>query len=670
MFSLSTLAEWIALVGATVHTQVPGAEPLRATVLLRDGRIEAVGADVKVPSEARTIDVAGMHIVPGLIDGLAYLDPEHDPLFAAFGVTLVCDQGNNLGRIFDAREAQSGARASGPAVRLCGAVIDGIPPSTNEALLVKKPEEAALILGPLFEQKVDFISVQTQLGADAWHKVIELAHAKGLQVWGPLPKGVDLAQALAAGQDGVLFLDSLLPAGAKWDQAAPDVFDPVVEKLRASKLRIVPLLLRDVLVARDPGNDAPQLRWLSPQYTAQWLGELQARRFWLEAKFLERSQRATALEAALVKRLFDAGVRLVPGSGCPHPWLLPGESLHDELELWQKAGIPAAGVLRAATSGAAEAFGIERERGRIAAGAIADLLVVREDPTVSISALRRPEFVVLRGRVLDRKALDEGLEALAAGQKREREAASRTIEVAAPVLPEGKLLLSGFAQTAALGVRSGAERWAIVRTSPEVLAFCGRVVIPQGPEKPPVELEVRQDLKGKWLEGFEIHLRGAKHELVVRGFAVAEQMRVERKVDGLFVDNQVAPQKIAAVDIGSVTTLMLLAHTQEDGTASILRFHEGLELELVRWELNVAADGGHLFRTPQGGKLAVFDANGGLRAAREQQGSGSSETQSTIVVPEGGAGLPLSEKKRGLLANPAPASAKKPEPAPPAKKQD
>ena len=56
-----------AITGGTVHP-VNGPEIANGVVIIRDGLIEAVGANVPIPADASTIDVKGNHIYPGLID--------------------------------------------------------------------------------------------------------------------------------------------------------------------------------------------------------------------------------------------------------------------------------------------------------------------------------------------------------------------------------------------------------------------------------------------------------------------------------------------------------------------------------------------------------------------------------------------------------------------------
>jgi hypothetical protein len=93
----------------------------------------------------------------------------------------------------------------------------------------------------------------------------------------------------------------------------------------------------------------------------------------------------------------DAGVRLVVGTDTPTPWIVPGESVHREMELLVEAGLTPAEVLRMATMNAADALGQGRELGRIAPGMRADLLVLSADPIRDVRALRAIEWLIARG---------------------------------------------------------------------------------------------------------------------------------------------------------------------------------------------------------------------------------------------------------------------------------
>jgi imidazolonepropionase-like amidohydrolase len=111
----------------------------------------------------------------------------------------------------------------------------------------------------------------------------------------------------------------------------------------------------------------------------------------------------------MVGKMSAARVRLMAGTDSPAPFVFPGSSLHDELALLVKAGLTPMQALQAATRSPAEFLGKLEEQGTIEQGKFANLLLLDADPLEDIRNTRRIRAVVLRGRLLDRGALDEVL---------------------------------------------------------------------------------------------------------------------------------------------------------------------------------------------------------------------------------------------------------------------
>ncbi|TAJ21272.1 MAG: hypothetical protein EPO68_05015, partial [Planctomycetota bacterium] len=82
------VAEILLLRGATVHIGAPGEPPAVRDVQIEGGRIRRVEPNLVAPTGARVIELAGAHIVPGLIDAMVSFDPDHDALYLDAGVTL------------------------------------------------------------------------------------------------------------------------------------------------------------------------------------------------------------------------------------------------------------------------------------------------------------------------------------------------------------------------------------------------------------------------------------------------------------------------------------------------------------------------------------------------------------------------------------------------------
>jgi len=114
--------------------------------------------------------------------------------------------------------------------------------------------------------------------------------------------------------------------------------------------------------------------------------------------------------AKMVRQLNEAGVPLMAGTDLSVPGVVPGFSLHDELAIWQEAGIPAADVLRSATVVPARFMGLGDRLGSLAEGKTASMVLLRANPLEDIGNARDIEAVFLRGRYFDRDALDRLLE--------------------------------------------------------------------------------------------------------------------------------------------------------------------------------------------------------------------------------------------------------------------
>ena len=102
----------------------------------------------------------------------------------------------------------------------------------------------------------------------------------------------------------------------------------------------------------------------------------------------------------LIKVLYDNGIQLVAGTDLNDP-----NALHNELELYVKAGIPANEVLKIATYCAASTCNLQEKYGQIRIGQLADFIIIDGDPIKNISDIRRVETVVKNNRIYKSKKL-------------------------------------------------------------------------------------------------------------------------------------------------------------------------------------------------------------------------------------------------------------------------
>ena len=643
MQALSTqllmLLQTVAVSGGTVHP-LDGTPPYVGTVVVVDGVIEACGEGAQVPEGATVIEAKDMHVVPGLIDGMIHHDGDHDDLYVRAGVVLGRDLGNDLGRILIARARRGRVDARGPRLFVCGSVLDGAQPATTKAVVVRTEEEARQKLQRLLELEVDFVATHSRVGPAALRGAAQTAHGAGLEVWGPVPQGMSLEGAIAGGLDGVVGLDGFLADRLGWIAAETPDWSLGVAAVRSSGTAVMPVL--NAVMARivTPKDQETLFSQMGPHYVSQWSAELEARQRLSGPAYLERGVLAMSRQRELLATLFGAGVPLVPGSGAPNPWVMPGDGLHEEFETWVEAGVPCGEVLRFATYVAADQLGIADQAGSISPGKLGDLLVIDGDPRVTLSGLRRPRWVLLRGEALSAQVLEERVQDLIRRQEEAKAASEVELVVEAPELPEGELVLSGRVVSEAYGQRLGVERYAVVKRDDGSMSYCSRTVSPATATEAASHMEFQQTIAGRVVSSFDFEIASQGSRVEIRGRRIGGQLRVERRVDGHFLDNSTTSEAVMLVDSGSVTASLVVAHHMSAGEFKALYFAD-LEPAVVNWEMEIKDNGVHALKTGEGPLVALFRPDGALDKMERTRGNGVLRQYSVEVDTHGGEGLPL-----------------------------
>ena len=107
-----------------------------------------------------------------------------------------------------------------------------------------------------------------------------------------------------------------------------------------------------------------------------------------------------------------AGVRLIAGTDMGAVYVIPGFSMHDELELMVEAGLSTLTVLQSATINPVKFLGKEKDLGAIEKGKLADLVLLDANPLESIKNTRRIAAVVVNGRYLPKETLQTILDSI------------------------------------------------------------------------------------------------------------------------------------------------------------------------------------------------------------------------------------------------------------------
>jgi len=414
--------EVIAIVDTTVVPMDRPGELAHHTVVIRDGKVSEVGPKdtIAVPKGARTIDGSGKWLIPGLADMHVHtFDPRELEMFVAMGVTNIRIMWGSPAAVGIRDAVAAGDEIVAPTIFTAGPIVDGNPPVWPGSDAVDTAEQAVAEVVAQKATGYDFIKVYNKLSHDAYAAIVSEGAKNGLPVMGHVPASVGLAGALEAHQRTIEHLDGYAMFAQKDDspvRTATDfksriamfkftsrtkLADAVARTRDAGTWNCPTLVVHDRLANLDQlDTHGAELKYVPKGILATWDPSKDFRfRGWTAEDF-QTARDGAAWRAALVKQLSDAGARILAGTDVGNPGLVPGYSLHEELELLVKAKLTPFEALRAATSGPAELLGAQYLQGSIKAGVRADLVLLDGDPLADIRNTRKIAGVMLRGRWL------------------------------------------------------------------------------------------------------------------------------------------------------------------------------------------------------------------------------------------------------------------------------
>lgn len=397
----------------TVVDVIAGRLVPHTDVVIEGERISRVESHDPVrPSFSRRVDGRGKFLIPGLWDMHVHALWEREalanflPLFVSQGVTGVRDMGGTLALLTEARDSIA-AGAWYPSVIGAGPIIDGPEPVQKEiSVAVGDSSRARLMVDSLADGGADFIKVYTLLPREAFIAVLDEAARRHLAVVGHVPADVTPAEAARLGQKSMEHLrDEIEPFCTR---QTVDQCIPMLAEFKRHGVWQVPTLhvlrMKSLLDDSSLGQD-PRMEYLMPSLRQEWRS-IQASRAGKAAAYFQEKRSRVLDEIWLTGLIFRDQGHILAGTDAGVEFSYPGFSLHDELALLVRAGLSPLDALRAATIEPARFFGKEDSVGSIRPGQRADLVLLNQNPLADISATRAIAAVVLRGRLLDRSALD------------------------------------------------------------------------------------------------------------------------------------------------------------------------------------------------------------------------------------------------------------------------
>jgi hypothetical protein len=405
---------------------------LDADLRVVDGRIHSIGVGLTPGEGTVVIDLEGGFLMPGLAEMHAHVPSpaqgrqyRDDVLFLwlAGGITTVRGMLGHPEHL-PLRNALENHEVLGPRLITSGPSFNG-----NS---VTSPEQARQMVREQASAGYDFLKIHPGVPLDAYRAMAEEARAQGITFAGHVPAAVGLGEAVRQGQTTIDHLDGfmevLVPDAAPGaggglfavglaGDADLALLPTWIDALREAGTWVVPTetLIENVAAADrvEMLLERPEVVYLPGDLLERYLASLEN-----AAAGAAAARRGLEVRRSILAALHQGGVGVLLGADSPQIFNVPGFAIHRELDLMVAAGLTPLEALEAGTTAPARFFGREDEFGRLAPGLAADLVWLAADPAADIANSRSIQGVMVRGRWLDRAALDAGLAEIAARYRR------------------------------------------------------------------------------------------------------------------------------------------------------------------------------------------------------------------------------------------------------------
>jgi imidazolonepropionase-like amidohydrolase len=404
------------------------------TVVVKNGRIAELGASstIQVPTEALIVDGEGKFLMPGLSDMHMHLfGSENDLLlYLANGVTTIRDMGDGPPVQLEWRDEINAGTRTGPNVLLWSPMFETM--DRLEALIsswespggkvnANDPDKMEGLVAGFAAQGYDGIKAHVIFSTEIFEAILDSANTHGILLDAHSPIDIIFSEDKASSWeyfrslevDGVSHIEELVKildwSDESIQQAAQDVADDGLWVTTTIAL----MRSMNAQVSDYEGELAKvgETQHVNPGvYNFRW------------AKFKPENYRSDipdylSANVKMLKALNEAGASLMSGTDAPLPLLVPGFSLHEELEYMVEIGLSPYEALRTSTYNPAVYLNILDESGTVETGKRADLVLLDSNPLEDITNTRQISGVMVRGRWYTRIDLDAMLDEVASANK-------------------------------------------------------------------------------------------------------------------------------------------------------------------------------------------------------------------------------------------------------------
>lgn len=368
------------------------------------------------------LDAGNKYVMPGLWDmhvhfrgGDSLVEENKNllPLFLAYGITSVRDAGGDMTpHVMRWRGKIQNGTLDGPTIFTSGPKLDGSGPAWPGSIKVVTQDDIEKALDSLQLIGADYVKMYDgNLSEDTFYGIIQAAEKREMKTTGHMPLSANFMKAIDYGLDGTEHMyytlkacsplaDSLTKLNLGYgmmdqilDSYDPQLADKVFSKMSDKNVFITPTLyigktlsgLGEVDHTRDS-----LLPYIGKGIQASYQGRVESAKR-ARARRDDSRKKMGQLTMDMMVPMYDAGVKIIAGSDCGafNSFVYPGESLHEELKSFVKAGLTPQQALETSVINGPKFFELEGYYGSVTNGKVADLILVDENPLENIENINK-----------------------------------------------------------------------------------------------------------------------------------------------------------------------------------------------------------------------------------------------------------------------------------------
>ena len=396
-----------------------------------------------IPAGAVRVDVGGKYLLPGLIDLHAHagtefrgIEVDRERFFRLFlkgGVTTIRAMSNDMAALIRDKAAVDAGTMDGPNIIVGSSSFEQAPgfPKLPRTDIVNNPTEARELVSNYAYEGADWIKFYNYGDEEIVRAVVDEAHSHGRKVFGHFATlgaadaarlGVDsLEHTVALLQKALDYEDSISMTDigyyrlfAMWPSVNEEKLDEIFGVLIAHGTAVVPTLTIQNVVADPKGIARRSADWF-PYYQPEIYQSFQADPKRVPDAYdfsnvRDQWPESIRVQARLMAKFLHMGGLVGTGSDLnAAPPVVPGLSIHQEMQYFVDGGMTPLEALRTATTMAAEILGWETRFGSIEVGKQADIVAIDGNPLVDITNISNIDTVVKSGKIYRISELEDML---------------------------------------------------------------------------------------------------------------------------------------------------------------------------------------------------------------------------------------------------------------------